>query len=67
MGDFVPGRREGGGLMSNYMVEIRTENSKVRFVFDNNLDAENFLRTAFNAHIDACEHDTVEFIICEMP
>lgn len=53
--------------MSNYMVEIRTENSKVRFVFDNNLDAENFLRTAFNAHIDACEHDTVEFIICEMP
>jgi hypothetical protein len=53
--------------MNNYMVEIRTENSKVRFVFDNNLDAETFLRTAFNAHIDANEHDTVEFMICEMP
>ena len=53
--------------MNNYMVEIRTENSKVRFVFDNNLDAMEFLTSAFNSHIEANEHDTVEFIICEMP
>jgi hypothetical protein len=66
VGDHVSGGREGDE-MNNYMVEIRTENSKVRFVFSNNLDAETFLRTAFNAHIDANEHDTVEFMICEMP
>lgn len=49
----------------NYIVELNTLTATIKFCFDNNLDAMEFLTKAFNANIDANEDLIVKFSIYE--